>query len=113
MRSHFAAKRLSRAFSLGVHNSTPASLPVTMVPLSVLQWVREDAKVHAAREAQLNDARFFEMKARIELLEKVSAQAVATALFERDVARGKVAARVEVSVQLGVAGGAGLSGEGR
>ena len=34
-----------------------------MVPLSVLVSAREDAKAHAAREAQLNDARFNEAKA--------------------------------------------------
>ena len=104
------AKRVSRAFSLGVHATPAASLPV-MVPLSVLEWAREDAKLaredaklarevaredakaHAVREARLNDARFDEVKARIELLERFSAQTVATALFERDVARGKVTAR--------------------
>ena len=97
----------SRAFSLGMR----APAPPVMVPLSVLQAVREDAKAHAAREAQLNDERFGQSMARvneaeasvareaqhynkrIEQLEKIFALNLAMALSERDVARGKVTAR--------------------
>ena len=49
----------------------------------------DEAKAHAAREAKLNDARF-------EFLEQASAFKLAAALFERDVARGKVTARALV-----------------
>ena len=74
----------------------------------------DEAKAHAAREAQLYDARFDEAKARIdeakahaareaklndarfEFLEQASAFKLAAALFERDVARGKVTARALV-----------------
>ena len=103
----------SRAFSLGATFARTSRMPA-MVPLSVLESVREDAKVaredakvaredakaHAAREAKLNDARFDvakgrfdELKARFELQEKFSALKLATALFNGDVARGKVSAR--------------------
>ena len=75
-----------------------------MVPLSVLVSAREDAKAHAAREAQLNDARFNEAKAhaareaqlvkeKIESMEILNADKLSKALFEGDVARGKVTAR--------------------
>jgi hypothetical protein len=106
----FLLYRASRAFS--VAHSTPAlSLPSqVMVPLSVLESVREDAKAHAAREAQLKDAllnevkerisdakeRINDAKERIKLLERVGANDLARALYERDVARGKVTARTLV-----------------
>ena len=75
----------------------------------------EDVKAHAARAAELNDAhaaraaelndariedvkalydsRFREAKAHTDLVEEVSAGKLAAALYERDVARGKVTAR--------------------
>ena len=55
-------KALCRASYLGMR-ATPAASQIEMVPLSVLVSAREDAKAHAAREAQLNDARFNEAKA--------------------------------------------------
>ena len=95
---------LSRPFSLRMRTAPAAARLPLMVPLSVLESAREDAKASAAREAQLSDARFDEAKARfdevkaqsdahIKLLEKFSAHKLATAIFERDVARGKVTAR--------------------
>ena len=63
-----------------------------------------EAKAHAAREAQLNDARFNEVKAhaareaqlvkeKIEYMERFNADQLSKAVFEGDVARGKVTAR--------------------
>ena len=110
-------KSLCRASYLGMR-ATPAASQIEMVPLSVLVSAREDAKAHAAREAQLNDARFNEVKARldevkarlddvkahaareaqlvkekIESMEMFNADKLTKALFEGDVARGKVTAR--------------------
>ena len=103
-------KSLCRASYLGMR-ATPAASQIEMVPLSVLVSAREDAKAHAAREAQLNDARFNEVKARlddvkahaareaqlvkeqIESMERSNANKLSMAVFERDVARGKVTAR--------------------
>ena len=113
----FTRHLASRAFSLGARAPHPGRLPA-MVPFSALESVREDAKAHAKVLAELNDARFEDAKARIEdakariedakariedvkahavrearLVEEVSAGKLATALYERDVARGKVTAR--------------------
>jgi hypothetical protein len=128
-------KSLCRASCLGMR-ATPAASQIEMVPLSVLVSAREDAKAHAAREAQLNDARFNEAKAhavreaqlndarfnevkarlddvkarlddvkahaareaqlvkdKIESMEIFNADKLTKALFEGDVARGKVTAR--------------------
>ena len=103
-------KSLCRASYLGMR-ATPAASQIEMVPLSVLVSAREDAKAHAAREAQLNDARFNEAKARldeakahaareaqlvkeqIESMERSNANKLSMAVFERDVAHGKVTAR--------------------
>ena len=132
-------KSLCRASYLGMR-ATPAASQIEMVPLSVLVSAREDAKAHAAREAQLNDARFHEAKAhaareaqlndarfneakalndarfneakarldeakahaareaqlvkeQIESMERYNANKLSMAVFERDVARGKVTAR--------------------
>ena len=114
-------KALCRASYLGMR-ATPAASQIEMVPLSVLVSAREDAKAHAAREAQLNDARFNEAKAhaareaqlndarfnevkahaareaqlvkeKIESMEMFNADKLTKALFEGDVARGKVTAR--------------------
>jgi hypothetical protein len=74
------------------------------VALALSQAHLKDAQAQAAREAQrfdeamaLAQAREAERKAReaerVDLLEKVIAHKLATALFERDVARGKVTAR--------------------
>ena len=101
MRFLRAGHSASRTFSLGMRARKPAA-PV-MVPLSVL----EDYKALAAQVAQLNDARFDEAKARyagtkthFKVLEQVSADKVAKAIFERDMARGKVNARVLVEEAL-------------
>jgi hypothetical protein len=121
-------KSLCRASCLGMR-ATPAASQIEMVPLSVLVSAREDAKAHAAREAQLNDVRFNEAKAhaareaqlndarfnevkarldevkahaareaqlvkeKIESIEMFNADKLTKALFEGDVARGKVTAR--------------------
>ena len=85
-----------RAFSLRMRAAPAAARLPVMVPLSVLESFRADAKAHATREAVLNDSRFNEAKGRMGDLEKFSAAKVATALFERDVARGKVTARALV-----------------
>jgi hypothetical protein len=103
----------SRAFSLGMR-ATAAARPPVMVPLSLLQdqaarFDREAQRFDVAvaqataqaarqekREAQLM-AQATVQAAReekhIKLLEEASAYKLATALFERDVARGKVTAR--------------------
>jgi len=118
--------RACRASILGMRATPAPARLIAMVPLSVLESVREDAKAHAAREAQLNDARFDEAKARfdarldeakarfdarldeakahaareaqlvkekIESMEIFNADKLTKALFEGDVARGKVTAR--------------------
>ena len=95
-------RRATRA--LGMRATSAAGSPPVMVPLSVLEAAREDARAHAAREAQLNDARIDEAKARIDevkahaaheaerndarivLLERINALNLSTALFERDLA---------------------------
>jgi len=58
--------RACRASILGMRATPAPARLIAMVPLSVLESVREDAKAHAAREAQLNDARFDEAKARFD-----------------------------------------------
>ena len=65
--------------------------------------VREDAKAQAARDALISDARVDEAKARadaltasMKVLEQLYAGQLAEALFERDLARGKVTARALV-----------------
>ena len=104
--------------------ATPAAALPMMVPMSLLESVREDAsvaredarvaredtrvaredarvaredaKAHAARMKQINDQRCEEVKAHTEfmaqLLEKFYACKIATAFFDRDVARGKFTA---------------------
>ena len=105
MRFLRAGHSASRTFSLGMRARKPAA-PV-MVPLSVLEDFKEFAdarfseiKAHAAREVQLNDERFAETKTHFKVLEQVSAHKVAKAIFERDMARGKVNARVLVEEAL-------------
>ena len=110
MRFPRTAHLAGRAFSLGVRG-TAAACPPVMVPLSFVeaQAAREaqrfdreaqrfdvamaQATAQAAREAQRFDVAMAQAQAREDLLEKVSAHKLATALFERDVARGKVTAR--------------------
>ena len=99
MRFPRVARLASRAFSLGMRASAAARPPV-MVPLSLLQdqAARFDRQAQrfdvamareAAREAQREEKHI----EHIVVLEKLSAHKLATALFERDVARGKVTAR--------------------
>jgi len=82
----------SRAFSLWTVLAGRPAAP--MVPLSVLEDFKALSDAHAARVAQLSDARFDEVKALSKVLEQVSADKVAKALYDRDVARCKVNARV-------------------
>jgi len=122
MRLLFTALRAGRAFSRGVRATPAAARPPVMVPLSVLEWAREDAKaaredakaaredakVLSAREAQRSDERAAHEAQRsderaaheaqrsdelIKALEQLGAFKLATALCERDVALGKVSAR--------------------
>jgi hypothetical protein len=121
MRFPRTAQLAGRAFSLGVR-ATAAACPPVMVPLSFVeaqaarasqtfavamalsqahlkdaQAQVTDAKAQAAHEAQRFDKAMAQAQAReaerVDLLERVSAQKLATALFDRDVARGKVTAR--------------------
>ena len=123
MRFPRTAQLAGRAFSLGVRATAAACPPgEVMVPLSFVeaqaarasqtfavamalsqahlkdaQAQVKDAKAQAAHEAQRFDNAMAQAQAReaerVDLLERVSAQKLATALFDRDVARGKVTAR--------------------
>jgi hypothetical protein len=90
------AARASQTFAVTLALSQ-AHLKDTQAHLKDTQAQVKDTQAQAAREAQRFDKAMALAQAReaqrVDLLEKVIAHKLATALFERDVARGKVTAR--------------------